>query len=141
MMTDNWSRPRNRVIENTLIALRRGYYLTVAEAAESVTRFDYQGKSPAIARALLQRDLAREYYAQVAPRRERRHRQSERRLVRHIHSGWVSHIILDAFSNGAPAFWPWRLSLAKIKTGGRTDRLVGGAALIIAASLALSMLA
>jgi len=71
MMTRNWARPRNRVIETTLIALRRGYYLTVAEAAESVTRFDYQGKSPAIARALLQRDLAREYYAQYGGQSER----------------------------------------------------------------------
>ena len=54
--------------------------------------------------------------------------------------GWLSHIILDAFSNGVPAFWPWRLSLAKIKTGGRTDRLVGGAALVVSIALTVSML-
>lgn len=54
--------------------------------------------------------------------------------------GWLSHIILDAFSNGVPAFWPWRLRLAKIKTGGRTDHLVGGAALVVSIAVIISML-
>jgi membrane-bound metal-dependent hydrolase YbcI (DUF457 family) len=54
--------------------------------------------------------------------------------------GWLSHIILDAFSNGVPAFWPWRLRLATIKTGGRTDKLTGGAALVVSIALIAFML-
>jgi membrane-bound metal-dependent hydrolase YbcI (DUF457 family) len=52
--------------------------------------------------------------------------------------GWISHIFLDALSNGVPALWPWRLRLAEVKTGSRTDTLVGAAALIVAVLLAAS---
>ena len=51
-------------------------------------------------------------------------------------AGWLSHILLDSLSSGVPAFWPFgRLTLAKVKTGGRTDSLIGGAALIVLAGL------
>ncbi len=47
--------------------------------------------------------------------------------------GWLSHIGLDALSSGVPAFWPFgRLTLARIKTGGRLDTLVGAAAVVVA---------
>jgi len=46
--------------------------------------------------------------------------------------GWLSHIGLDSLAGGAPAFWPFgRLTLAHIKTGGQTDRLFGGAGLVM----------
>jgi membrane-bound metal-dependent hydrolase YbcI (DUF457 family) len=47
-------------------------------------------------------------------------------------AGWLSHIALDALSNGAPAFWPFGiLRIGHIKTGGRTDKFTGGAMLVI----------
>jgi inner membrane protein len=52
--------------------------------------------------------------------------------------GWFSHIVLDALSGGVPAFWPFgRVRIARIKTGSNQDTLFGGAALVIAASLAV----
>jgi len=48
--------------------------------------------------------------------------------------GWASHIALDAFADGVPAFWPFgRLTLAHVKTGGRLDSFTGGTALVLAA--------
>lgn len=48
-------------------------------------------------------------------------------------AGWASHILLDAFADGVPAFWPFgRTTLAHIKTGGREDTFVGAAALVLA---------
>jgi len=45
---------------------------------------------------------------------------------------WASHIALDAFADGAPAFWPFgRLTLAHIKTGGKVDRFIGGAGIVM----------
>jgi len=56
-------------------------------------------------------------------------------------AGWVSHILLDAFSSGVPAFWPFgRLSLAKVKTGGKGDKFIGGAGLVMGGLALLSML-
>lgn len=53
-------------------------------------------------------------------------------------AGWLSHIALDALSGGVPAFWPFgRLVIGHVKTGGRIDTFVGGAALVIAVSVAL----
>jgi membrane-bound metal-dependent hydrolase YbcI (DUF457 family) len=50
----------------------------------------------------------------------------------------MSHILLDAFANGVPAFWPFGvLRIAKIKTGGRTDSFTGGAGLVIAVCVAI----
>jgi len=47
-------------------------------------------------------------------------------------AGWVSHILLDALSNGAPVFWPFgRLTLGRIKTGGRLDTFTGAAAVVV----------
>ena len=47
-------------------------------------------------------------------------------------AGWLSHIVLDAFADGVPAFWPLgRLTLAHIKTGGKLDTLTGAAALVL----------
>jgi membrane-bound metal-dependent hydrolase YbcI (DUF457 family) len=52
-------------------------------------------------------------------------------LVAAFLAGWVSHILLDALANGAPAFWPFgRLTLAHVKTGGQLDKLIGGAGLV-----------
>lgn len=46
--------------------------------------------------------------------------------------GWLSHIALDCIADGAPALWPLkRVTLAHIKTGGKADRLFGGAGLIM----------
>lgn len=54
-------------------------------------------------------------------------------------AGYVSHIALDAFSgHGVPALWPWRVHLASIPTGGWMDRLIGGAALVLALALLVS---
>lgn len=47
--------------------------------------------------------------------------------------GWLSHIALDAFSNGVPAFWPLgKLTLGRIKTGGRLDAWIGAATAVVA---------
>ena len=54
-------------------------------------------------------------------------------------AGWLSHIILDALASGVPAFWPFgQLRLARVKTGGRTDKFTGGAMLVIATLLAIA---
>ena len=56
-------------------------------------------------------------------------------------AGWGSHILLDALAGGAPAFWPFgRVTLARIKTGGKIDKLTGGAALVVCAILAITAL-
>lgn len=48
-------------------------------------------------------------------------------------AGWLSHIALDALSNGVPAFWPFgRITLAHIKTGSKLDTLTGAALLLMA---------
>jgi len=53
-----------------------------------------------------------------------------------ILAGWGSHILLDALSSGVPAFWPFgRLTLSRIKTGGRMDTLVGASGLVVLAAL------
>lgn len=47
-------------------------------------------------------------------------------------AGWGSHILLDALASGVPIFWPFgRITLARIKTGGKLDTLIGGAGLIM----------
>jgi len=54
-------------------------------------------------------------------------------------AGWLSHIVLDALASGVPAFWPFgQLRLARVKTGGKTDKLTGGAMLVIAVTLIIS---
>jgi membrane-bound metal-dependent hydrolase YbcI (DUF457 family) len=57
-------------------------------------------------------------------------------------SGWVSHIALDMLSSGVPAFWPFggRITLARVKTGGNIDKLIGGAALVVSIALIAFML-
>jgi len=46
--------------------------------------------------------------------------------------GWGSHILLDAFSGGAPAFWPFgRVVLGHVKTGEKLDSFVGGAGIVL----------
>lgn len=53
-------------------------------------------------------------------------------------AGWLSHVLLDALSNGVPMFWPLgRLTLAHVKTGGKIDSLVGGAGLVVLVALAV----
>ncbi len=53
-------------------------------------------------------------------------------------AGWGSHILLDALSNGVPAFWPFRrVTLARIKTGGRIDYLIGATGLILLVTLCI----
>lgn len=53
-------------------------------------------------------------------------------LVAAFFCGWASHIALDCLADGAPALWPLkRVTLAHIKTGGKADRLFGGAGLIM----------
>jgi len=48
--------------------------------------------------------------------------------------GWGSHLVLDACSNGVPAFWPWgRSVLGHIPTGSKLDTLIGGVGLVLAA--------
>jgi membrane-bound metal-dependent hydrolase YbcI (DUF457 family) len=54
--------------------------------------------------------------------------------------GWASHVLLDALSGGAPAFFPLpRLTLARVKTGSWMDYLFGGAglALLVAQAVAI----
>lgn len=47
-------------------------------------------------------------------------------------AGWGSHILLDALASGVPMFWPFgRVTLARIKTGGQLDTLIGAAGLIM----------
>jgi hypothetical protein len=54
-------------------------------------------------------------------------------LAIYVLAGWSSHIILDVLSNGAPALWPLpRITLARIKSGGWMDALIGGALLTLA---------
>lgn len=56
-------------------------------------------------------------------------------------ASWVSHIALDVFADGAPVFWPFgRLTLAHVKTGGKLDKLTGGAFLVLACMLAIGHL-
>jgi hypothetical protein len=53
-------------LDVAVLGLRREYYTSVGEAAERMTRFNYRGVSPAIARALFQRDLHQQYYERHA---------------------------------------------------------------------------
>lgn len=47
-------------------------------------------------------------------------------LAVYVLAGWVSHIVLDVLSNGAPALWPLpRITLARIKSGGLLDAFIG----------------
>jgi len=60
-----------------------------------------------------------------------------------VGAGWLSHIVLDAFSSpGVPAFWPYpkRLKLGKFKTGGKLDDWVGRAAAAVTIILGLGLL-
>jgi membrane-bound metal-dependent hydrolase YbcI (DUF457 family) len=51
-------------------------------------------------------------------------------------AGWTSHILLDMFSDGAPALWPLpRITLAHIKSGSWMDALIGGALLVMAVAV------
>ena len=55
-------------------------------------------------------------------------------LVAAFLAGWVSHILLDALADGVPAFWPFgRFTLARVKTGGKLDRFIGGAGIVCSA--------
>jgi membrane-bound metal-dependent hydrolase YbcI (DUF457 family) len=59
-------------------------------------------------------------------------------LAGYVLAGWSSHIILDVLSNGAPALWPLpRITLARIKSGGWMDALIGGALLTLAVAILL----
>jgi membrane-bound metal-dependent hydrolase YbcI (DUF457 family) len=57
-----------------------------------------------------------------------------------ILAGWCSHIIVDIFSGGVSALWPWpgRITLAKIKTGTWQDALIGAACLVLAITIGLA---
>lgn len=46
--------------------------------------------------------------------------------------GWLSHIALDALSSGVPALWPlpWRVTLARVRTGGGLDSALGQLAIV-----------
>jgi hypothetical protein len=48
--------------------------------------------------------------------------------------------VLDAFAGGVPALWPFfgRITLAKVQTGGKQDKLFGGASLVMSTLLVLS---
>jgi len=59
-------------------------------------------------------------------------------LAVYVLAGWGSHIILDVFSNGAPALWPLpRITLARIKSGGVLDAIIGGQLLTLAVVILL----
>jgi len=59
-------------------------------------------------------------------------------LAAYVLAGWISHIVLDVLSNGAPALWPLpRITLARIKSGGWMDALVGAALLTLAVAILL----
>jgi inner membrane protein len=55
-------------------------------------------------------------------------------------AGWLSHIVLDMLAGGVPAFWPFfgRVTLARVKTGGKEDKFFGGGALVMSTLLVLS---
>jgi membrane-bound metal-dependent hydrolase YbcI (DUF457 family) len=54
-------------------------------------------------------------------------------LTMYVLAGWSSHILLDVFSDGAPALWPLpRITLAHIRSGSWMDAVVGGALLVLA---------
>lgn len=56
-------------------------------------------------------------------------------------AAWGSHILLDAFADGAPVFWPFgRLTLGHVKTGGKLDKATGGAFLVVFVALAVSQI-
>jgi membrane-bound metal-dependent hydrolase YbcI (DUF457 family) len=48
-------------------------------------------------------------------------------------AGLGSHIILDIFSGGVSAFWPWpgRITLGRVKTGSALDTITGAACLVL----------
>lgn len=55
-------------------------------------------------------------------------------------AGYGSHLLLDALAGGVPLLWPWRVTLARLKTGGRGDLWFGAAGLLIAVVLAAARL-
>lgn len=62
-------------------------------------------------------------------------------LAVYVLAGWGSHIILDVFSNGAPALWPLpRITLARIKSGGLLDAFIGAQLLTLAVVILLARL-
>jgi membrane-bound metal-dependent hydrolase YbcI (DUF457 family) len=59
-------------------------------------------------------------------------------LATYVLAGWASHIILDMFSNGAPALWPFpRITLAHIKSGGALDAICGSSLFTLAVVILL----
>lgn len=114
MNTSNWAEPRSQILDVAIIGLRRGYYLTVAEAAERLTLHNYRGLSPAIAEALLRRDLTREYY-------QRHGGQSERTeqiltMAADLHAEGWSYI--QSHRDSAQGFWRHRSGADVNQNGG-----------------------
>ena len=59
-------------------------------------------------------------------------------LAFYVLAGWTSHIALDMLSNGAPALWPIpRITLARIKSGGVLDAIIGAQLLTLAVVILL----
>ena len=56
-------------------------------------------------------------------------------------AGWASHILLDALASGVPMFWPFgRVTLARVKTGGKLDTAIGAVGLILLIALAVGVM-
>ncbi|MBD3305305.1 hypothetical protein GF348_02950, partial [candidate division KSB3 bacterium] len=76
-MSNNWAIPRDEVIDRAILVTRRGYYNNVYEAADSMIRLHYRGKSPSRALSILRRDLIKAYYDRHGGQNEARERIAE----------------------------------------------------------------
>ena len=86
-MTTNWTKPRREIIDIAIMALRRGYYTSIDEAAERLTRYNYRGESRPIARALLYRDVSHVYYERHGGQTE--HQEAIIAMATTLHAeGW-----------------------------------------------------
>lgn len=63
-------------------------------------------------------------------------------LAMYVLGGWLSHVALDLLSGGMATFWPWpgRVTMAKIKTGGQHDRIVGACCLVLATTIIVGVI-
>jgi hypothetical protein len=112
-MANNWAIPRSEVINRAILVTRRGYYDSIQEAADSMVRLHYRGKSPSRALQILRRDLIEAYYDRHGGQSEARERIFE--MAKELQAeGWR---FIPAH-NGRGGFWRHQKFSAEVNCNG-----------------------
>jgi hypothetical protein len=110
---NNWAIPRGEIVDRAIVAVRRGYYDNAHDAAESMVRLHYLGKSPQHAEGILRRDLVQIYYERHGGQNERRERIS--RMGRELQAeGWR----FIPGHDGRGGFWRHHASRSEVNNNG-----------------------